>query len=158
MLNNVPKDILLKLIPIIEDEYKQKYLETKRELDMMNVCCKYRVKKKKCADDSCENFCFVHDTNLEGDSDDGGTDKVMVVTNYNPNEFTHVENIILDYYGSEDDCCESLHEHDLFGAICYYGCEKWYCKNHWKENSLFLKKACFCKECGLSNERDEQFT
>ena len=162
-LHNLPKDILTKLVSLIEDEYKQKYLKTKKLLEMYITSCKFRIQEKHCGNELCKTFCFIHDTNMEGDSDDSGLDKILLVTSDSPNSFVYEEEIFLNH---EDDGYSTLAQsHNTFGAICSYSCEKWFCKDHWKDNALQkcsqvntseigtdIPRIYFCKYCCENEE------
>ena len=155
-LSQLPREMLLKVISDVEHEYKEKYLETKRELDMMKTCFDYRTKRIKCGNSSCKEFCFYHDTNMDGDSDDNGLDKLTIVVSYKPNEYTFADHITLN---SDDNSYHTLtNAHNLYGSFCSYGCEQWFCNNHWEENSVFNKKtkleniSRFCKQCVYNSD------
>lgn len=162
MLQKLPKDILIKLIGYIEDDYKKKYFETKMLLDMMNTCCDYRVKKHYCSVESCPEFCYTHDTNIEGDSDDNGPDQVILVASSSPLDFIGIDHILIKPPFQDSDILDE-NVCNKYGTFCYYSCERWYCKSHWKDNSIAeqdvlssgkLEIYYLCKNCSGEEKSD----
>ena len=156
MLHKLPRDILLKLISYIEHDYKEKYLEatkSSKSFDMITKLLHCHLEKRKCFNDFCNDFCYIHRLTMCG-CDQNDSDYIINSQNMECGELI---NINLRDDGELYDI-ESDELYDHHGIACPL-CELWYCPNHWKEGILTVSKrqhfqtyskTYFCKHCDFN--------
>ena len=151
MLHKLPKDILIKLISHVEDDYKQKYTNVSKSLEMLIELLGQRLQKRMCNQPNCKEYCYIYSTSCgcdcEGDRDYIGTSEST--------ESDELSMILLNDWGNDYNTGSNEH-FEQYGIACNT-CEVWYCTKHWIDNVIQLEAyknetVTFCKECKLGEE------
>jgi hypothetical protein len=159
-LNNLTKDILIKLIPDVENYYKNKYLEMKKLFEKLCQLGKHRLENHKCQQDSCKEICYIYDKTR--DDPESGEDLIATSQTKEADELNYILINDGELYDQENDGELYDQENDdyfnSYGIFCG-SCRKWFCANHWKESIDIVyqvekdegMKLYFCKFCNEYN-------
>lgn len=126
-LYDLPKDMLIKLICEVEANANKKY-------EMVKDLFRDVMLEFQCSEPLCQEFCMIRY------DDDGDHDSDRIITSQNPSGIELVEISLYpcgSSYGNQDDGTKYK---DKNGIQCI-DCERWYCADHWRSESIF------CKHC-----------
>lgn len=152
ILYNLPKDILIKLIAHVEEDYKKKYLTMNKLLELLSKLGGNRLKNYTCEYSSCNEICYIYNKSR----DDPESGENLIVTTQTK-EVDEVGYIAFQEDGEINDPDSDEH-YNSYGIICL-ACDKWFCSNHWQKNidKVIDPKRYFCKNCNMNFFYDAVF-
>ena len=133
----LPKNVLIEMIPNIEEGHKTKYFETKKIFDLLCKLAGERLERSVCSHHkSCNEFCYTYN----GIIDDSESGEIHIITSQN-SEMNRLSDIAI-CLELDDDPDDYDSKFDNYGRICCE-CDKWVCTQHWKDN-FDENKHLFC--------------
>lgn len=160
LFQKLPKDIIIKMIPLIEDQHKRENDELNRSLLMLkNLIGRHHFEERKCNHDNCKEYCFIYSKKC-GCNCEGDTTYISTSQNIESDEYY----VSADHtYGNDYDPHSNDH-FEQYGFACD-DCSTWYCTNHWLKNVIQLKtddgSITFCKSMDMKDMytvgRDRQY-